>query len=109
MIASVTPAEAAISLVVVPSNPLREKKSSAVSRSWRRRSLAGRRGVADTAFIVSQYLLTVKSITAAAAAGECRSGRRSSLRPAHSPSQPRFPADGGPVAGARHRSQHRDL
>ena len=45
MMASVTPAAAAISLVVVPSKPLREKKSSAVSRSWRRRSLAGRRRV----------------------------------------------------------------
>ena len=65
MMASVTPAAAAISLVVVPENPLREKKSRAVSTSWMRRSLAWRRGVgvrgSITFSIVSQYLLTVKS------------------------------------------------
>src|ERR1039457_1287939 len=64
MMASVTPAAAAISLVVVPENPLREKKSRAVSTSWIRRSLACRRGVgvrgSVTVSIVSQYLLTVK-------------------------------------------------
>src|SRR5262249_43072084 len=43
MMASVTPAAAAISLVVVAANPFREKMSSAVSMSWRRRSVAGRR------------------------------------------------------------------
>src|ERR1017187_2170197 len=64
IMASVTPAAAAISLVVVPPNPLREKASRAVSRSCRRRSLAGRRRVGGrsslTGSIVSQYLLTVK-------------------------------------------------
>src|ERR1039458_5662293 len=64
IMASVTPAAAAISLVVVPPNPLRENTSRAVSRSCRRRSLAGRRRVGGrsslTGSIVSQYLLTVK-------------------------------------------------
>jgi hypothetical protein len=38
--ASVTPAAAAISLVVVPPKPLREKRSIATSMSWFRRSAA---------------------------------------------------------------------
>src|ERR1039458_4719502 len=65
MIASVPPAAVAISFVVVPSNPFREKKSRAVSSNCRRRSLAGNRCVerreSFTSPIVSQYLLTVKA------------------------------------------------
>src|ERR1039457_4479448 len=84
MMASVTPAAAAISLVVVPPYPLREKKSSAVSTSWRRRSLAGRRRVevreSFTGLIVSQYLLTVKGKDILGCAGERATRRRVSRR-----------------------------
>src|SRR6185437_4890781 len=63
MIASVTPAAAAISRVVVAPNPLREKRSMATSMSWLRRSVAAIRAAGAVVIgipIVSKYLLVCK-------------------------------------------------
>src|ERR1039458_6209563 len=91
MIASVPPAAVAISFVVVPSNPFREKKSRAVSSNCRRRSLAGNRCVelreSFTSPIVSQYLLTVNR-------SFIRRGGADALVPAGPP---------GPALRAKHR------
>src|SRR5689334_12018916 len=67
MTASVTPAAAAISRVVVPLNPFWENTLRAVSRSWVRRSVADIRPLTCCAsgmyLIVSKHLLTCQLVS----------------------------------------------
>src|SRR5580704_7075444 len=65
MTASVTPASTAISLVVAPSNPLRENTSSAVSINCCRRSVPC---IRILIMIVSEYLLACQEESAFAIA-----------------------------------------